>query len=444
MATLPGTEVPLMDGLEALLVPIDQVIPDAANPRTTRNLEALIASIQRFGVRKPIVVNRNDNIIEAGHQTRSALLELGATHIPVVWANDDRLEAVAFNIADNRSAEVVATWDDEALAKLLTELEAEDGLVGVGYDESDLGSLMDQIQADQAAAAAAAGEAPAGPVDEAPAPPEDPVAQPGDVWHLGKHRLFCVDARELAACLGPETTFELLLTDPPYGVDYTSKDDFLKKVHNRKTGTGGLAVKKAIQNDAASDEELDELWHDVFKSLLPNASPGASYYICAAAGDKGVYMANAFKRAGWPLRHAIVWVKNNWVLSRTCYNYRHEIIFFGWTPGAAHRWYGAPAGDDTVWEIDAPQHSKLHPTMKPLELLTRALKNSTKRGDVIVDPFLGSGSTLVAAHAAGRVCYGSEIDPAYVDVICQRFYEASGVVPTLADGTPFPVEEPDA
>ncbi|RZL29619.1 MAG: site-specific DNA-methyltransferase [Sphingomonas sp.] len=257
-------------------------------------------------------------------------------------------------------------------------------------------------------------------LDDVPEPPKEAITRPGDIWVLGRHRLICADSRLLddlqRLCDGQK--MDAVVTDPPYGVDVVGGFRELSPQERRARG------KKVIQNDGK--DSLDDLLALSLGNAFMVCRDGAVWYIWAPA------IANMFMAFAKPLlemeiwRHTIIWVKNSFVLGRSDFHYRHEHCFYGWKPGAAHT---APPGraQDTVWEIDRPSRSADHPTMKPVELMARCIRNCTHKGDRVLEPFAGSGTTLVACESLSRACYASEIDPVYCDVIIKRWEQLTGL-----------------
>ena len=243
----------------------------------------------------------------------------------------------------------------------------------------------------------------------------EPITKTGDLWLLGEHRLLCGDAtsEEDVARLMDGEKADMVFTDPPYGVDIQERDMQQADVRGRrKDGLG-------IQNDDLTGDTLSDFLRLAFAAALGETSPGACWYVCAPPGVDYRRPLNELAEIG-VARHGIVWVKDRFVMGRCDYHYRHESIIYGWTPGAAHQ----PPPDrkvDTVWEFDRPGASKEHPTMKPVDLVAEAVGNSSKTGEMVLDPFLGSGTTVLACEKLNRKCYGLEIDPHYCDVIVQRY-----------------------
>ena len=210
----------------------------------------------------------------------------------------------------------------------------------------------------------------------------------------------------------------MVFTDPPYGVSYGDKNKFLNEIDN------GNHIQSEIKFDHMSENETCQLWFNVFENIRDNLAPVNSYYITGPQIQGMMMMMMMMMKAKLPYRHVIIWVKNNHVLGRCDYNYKHEPIFFGWT--TKHEFYGLGEFQTSVWEVDKPLKSELHPTMKPVELIVNAILNSSKKDQIVLDPFLGSGSTLIACEQTQRTCYGMEIDPRYVDVIIARWENLTG------------------
>lgn len=265
--------------------------------------------------------------------------------------------------------------------------------------------------------------------DEAPEPPTEPVSKLGDLWLLGEHRVLCGDARnaDALAHLMAGQAADLLWTDPPYGVAYQTKLSIEEAVARHRR-TDGLEV----GNDTLTGDALREFLVRAFVTSRAILSDGASFYICTPGGEAHVQFWLALGESDLPIRQSVVWVKDVFVMGRQDYHWRHETLLYGWKPGAAHR-FVADRSLDTVWEIARPKRSKEHPTMKPVELVERGIANSSLRGGRVLDPFLGSGSTLIAAERTGRVCYGLELDPRYVDVVVKRWEDFTGNKAELAN-----------
>ncbi len=311
----------------------------------------------------------------------------------------DEEQAKRIVIVDNRTNDL-ATYDDAELAVLLTELPSLDG---TGYDQAALDDLLDSLSPAPLLE------------DEVPPLPAEPRTRPGDLYKLGCHRLLCGDARDPRSyervLAGERAT--LLWTDPPYGVDYVGK----------------TRARLRIENDRAAG--LRSLLETSFDAADQGLAPGASIYVCAPAGALIVPFVEAFRAGRWDLRQTLVWVKDALVLGRSDYHYRHEQLLYGFKPAmgrlgrGGRGWYGGDA-ETTVFEVPRPKASREHPTMKPPELVEIALRNSSRRREIVLDPFCGSGSTIVACERAGRRAYGIELDPRYCDVVIARYEALTG------------------
>ena len=390
-------------------VPLDSLHLDPANARAhgERNLEAIEGSLVRFGQAEPLVVHRETGRVIAGNGRLVAMRKLGWSECDVVEVGLDAIEATALGIALNRTADL-ASWDEPALAKLLDGLRAEDALAGVGFTDIDIDELLAGLEAEVESELDDPG--PEEPLD-------DPVSHAGDLWVMGEHRLLCADSRspEGYARLLENHHADLVWTDPPYGVSYEGKAG-------------------EIQNDSA--EGLRELLRQSLGTAIKHTKVGAPWYVAAPAGPQFLDFAQVLTDlCVW--RQTLVWVKNSLVLGHSDFHYRHEALFYGWTPGGKHV-QPPDRSQDTIWLFDRPSHSPDHPTMKPVELVAHALRLSSKKDALVLDLFLGSGTTLVACEQLGRRCRGFEIDPRYVDVALRRWEQITGTRAVLeGDGRPF-------
>ena len=384
-------------------IPCAELHNDPANVRKhgEQNLAAIKASLARFGQQKPIVVNQ-DGVVIAGNGTLMAARALGWQTIKAVRTNLAGSEATAFAIADNRTAEL-AEWDDAALQQQLAAIAIDDEelLAATGFDEKEIAKL-------------AAANAPEVTEDDVPEPPADPITQPGDLWLLGKHRLLCGDSTKLddVERLMNKDRADLLLTDPPYNVDYTGKTkDALK-----------------VANDNMKDEEFRKFLVNCFGAAFGWMKPGASFYIWHADLE-GFNFRGAVKDCGQQVRQCLIWAKNVLVMGRQDYQWQHEPCLYGWKDGAAHGWY-SDRKQTTLLNFEKPRRNEEHPTMKPVAMFAYLIGNSTAPQGLVYDPFLGSGTTIVAAEQLGRVCYGMELSPAYCDVIVKRWETLTGQTAT--------------
>lgn len=412
MTSIPSTLAPLT-------VPIDSVKPYGDNPREG-DVGAICVSLERNGQYRPIVVNKRDGQILAGNHTWKAAVQLGWDGIAATFVDVDEETAKRIVLVDNRSNDLAA-YDDSVLAALLEGIVEEhgvDGLVGTGFDGDDLDGLLADLVEDL----------PEGETDpdDVPEPPAEPVSKLGDVWLLGRHRVICGDsaAGTGIADVMADDRADLVFTDPPYGVNVQERDMAQAKVRGRRKDG------KGVSNDYLAGDALGQFLTDALGAAYAVCRPGAAWYVCSPPGDLLGVFGNVLAALEGTWRHTLVWVKDQFVMGRADYHYRHEMIFYGWVPGAAHTWE-SDRKQDTVWEFARPRRSPEHPTMKPVELVERALNNSSKRGAIVLDPFGGSGSTLLAAHRTGRTARLVELDPAYVDVICRRYQEHTGDLPVL-------------
>jgi site-specific DNA-methyltransferase (adenine-specific) len=391
----------IAEGLRHLAVPIETLVPDAANARRhgPRNMEAIKASLARWGQRQPIVVQRKGMVVRAGNGRLEAAKAIGWTHIAAIIVDDESADAVAFAIADNRTAEL-AEWDTETLATLLDTLPQE-VKVDTGFTDADLAAMLNDLT-------------PTITEDTVPEPPSDPITKPGDLWLLGDHRLLCGDSTKAddVERLMAGAKADMLLSDPPYGVSYVGKTkDALK-----------------VENDALGEEDLTALVVAAFDNAEANCRAGAYWYATVPPGPLHILFADDWKRRGI-LRQIMVWAKDSMVLGHSEYHYQHEPILFGWMPGDRHK--NSDRTRTTLWQYDRPKASREHPTMKPVALWAQAVNDGSRQGEIIYDPFLGSGTTIIAAEQLGRKCYGMEISPQYCDVIVKRWETLTGKKATL-------------
>ena len=378
--------------------PVDRLQPYARNARTHSEAQVakIAASITEFGFTNPILVDSSDGII-AGHGRLLAAQLLGMAEVPVLVLDHlTDAQRRAYILADNRLA-LDAGWDEALLAEELAALQGEGfDLDLTGFEEDEL----DQQLADMEGGADAA-EGGAGEDFEDPAPGAEAVSKRGDVWTIGQHRVMCGDSTLLAdvQTLMAGDLADLLLTDPPYNVAYEGKtEDHL-----------------TIQNDSMGDDQ--------FRAFL-KAALGAA---------EGGNFRGGCRDVGWKVRQCLAWNKNTLVMGRQDYHWKHEPCLYGWKEGAAHTWE-ADRKQVTVLDFARPSRSEDHPTMKPVDLFEYQIRNSTKRGECVLDLFGGSGTAGVAAHKAGRRARLMEIDPRYCDVIVRRLQEATGLTAGLKRG----------
>ena len=398
--------------------PTAKLVPYARNARThsDEQVAQIAASIAEFGFTNPILAG-SDGVIVAGHGRLAAAQKLGLEIVPVVVLDHlSPTQRRALVIADNRIAEN-AGWDDAMLRIEIAALQDDNfDLSLTGFDADALAELM-------------AGDEPEGEGqsddDAVPEVAEMPVSRPGDVWLLGGHRLLCGDstlAESYERVLDGEQV-DMVFTDPPYNVNYANS------ARDKMRGKD-----RAILNDNLGDGFYDFL----LAALTPTiAHCRGGIYVAMSSSELDVLQA-AFRAAGGHWSTFIIWAKNTFTLGRADYQRQYEPILYGWPEGAQRHWCGDRDQGD-VWNIKKPQKNDLHPTMKPVELVERAIRNSSRPGNVVLDPFGGSGTTLIAAEKSGRVARLIELDPKYVDVIVRRWEDFTGKQATReADGLTSP------
>jgi len=398
-------------------VSIDQLFCSPTNPR--RNDDAVphvAASLRRFGWQQPIVARPSGEVV-AGNTRLKAAQSLGMTEVPVWWFEGDDLAATAFAIADNRTA-MFAEWDEPILAQLLEQLRAEDALDGVGYTEDDLDELVRQLREQEEVENELDDEG-------AGEPPEVPTSQPGDLWILGEHRLLCGDSTNLddvRRAMGDDTA-ALVATDPPYLVDYTGE---------RPNDSGKDWTDSYREIDI---KDADGFFRAVFTNVLEVLGPKAAIY-CWHAHKRCGDIQRIWHELGILDHQQIIWVKPTPVFGRVYWHFRHEPCVMGWRKGDKPEHDGVH-DFDSVWEVDWEGKARIvgnsHPTEKPVDLFVRPMKKHTKPGDVVFEPFSGSGSQLIAAERTGRLCRAIEISPPFVDVAIVRWQKATGREATLDD-----------
>jgi DNA modification methylase len=406
-----------MKDLQVVTWPVDRLIPYARNARThsDEQVAQIAASIAEFGWTNPILAG-SDGIIIAGHARLLAARKLGMTEVPVIVLDHlTETQRRALVLADNRLA-LNAGWDEEML-RIELESIRDDGfdLELTGFSDDELEDLLREPE-----------EVVAGNTDEdaVPEAPETAVTVPGDVWLLGDHRLLCGDATQIEAVekVLAGGLADMVFTDPPYNVNYgaTMKDKLRGK-------------KRKIANDDLG-EGFEQFLRDACVNML--AVTKGAVYICMSSSELHT-LHKAFAAAGGHWSTFVIWAKNTFTMGRSDYQRQYEPILYGWKEGTDHYWCGARDQGD-VWFVKKPVSNDLHPTMKPVELVERAIRNSSKSRDTVLDPFGGSGSTLIACEKAGRQARLIELEPKYCDVIVRRWQEFSGKEAGLeADGRPF-------
>jgi len=367
-----------------------------ARTHSEAQVAQIAASIREFGFLSPILV-AEDNTILAGHGRLAAALKLGLKKVPCVKENHlTETQKRAYIIADNKLS-LNAGWDSELLAVELSELEGADfNLDLLGFDEAELSSIFDAdkdvIDDD---------------FDVEKELEEPCFSKTGDMWTLGKHRIICGDATKLETykTLLENTKVNLVVTDPPYNVNYE-----------------GAAGK--IKNDNMENDKFYQFLFNSFVNMEQAMADDASIYVFHA-DTEGLNFRKAFQDAGFYLSGCCIWKKPSLVLGRSPYQWQHEPCLYGWKKKGKHKWY-AGRKETSVWEFEKPKKNADHPTMKPIALLAYPIKNSSMTNSLVLDPFAGSGSTLIACEQTGRICYAIELDEKYCDVIVKRYIEQVG------------------
>lgn len=377
--------------MDILNLGLEEIKPYEKNPRNNDNaVDAVAASIREFGFKVPIIIDK-DNIIVAGHTRYKAAKKLGLKTVPCIKADDLTDEQVkAFRLADNKVAEQ-ADWDFELLNE---ELET----ITMDMDQFGFEDLLDQMK-----------ELPED--DEFDADTElekEAFVKKGDIWHLGRHKLMCGDSTTSDVQVLMEGKYaDLCVTDAPYNVDYE----------------GGSGMK--IQNDNMSGEEFYKFLDKAFKNINLSLKPGACFYEFFAAREH-VNFENALKDNDLSPKQELIWSKNGqFTHGRQDYQWDFEPCFYGWKNGASHNWY-SDRKQKCVLTFDKPKRNELHPTQKPVPLISYLMKNSSRPKDLVIDLFGGSGTTLIAAEETDRTCFTMEIDEKYASAIVRRYVKARG------------------
>jgi DNA modification methylase len=380
------------------IIDINKLIPATYNPRKDLKPDdaeyiKIKNSIVKFGFVSPLVINKDMTVI-GGHQRLKVLKDLGITEVECIVVDLDKTNEKALNIALNK---IQGDWDEDKLEALLQELKLEEfdmNLTGFDFDEVD--EILNDINGTKEDNFD---------VDSAYEEIEEPITKPGDIWILGNHRLMCGDSthKDDIMHLMNNQDADMLLTDPPYNVDYVGK----------------TAEALKIKNDNMDDNQFYEFLRKVFENMYIVTKEGASIYVFHA-DTEGINFRKAFKDAGFKLAECLIWKKDCFVMGRQDYQWQHEPVLYGWKEGKAH-YFINDRTQSTILEFDRPKQSTLHPTMKPIDLIAKLIKNSSKENDIILDLFGGSGSTIIAAEQLNRCCYTMELDPKYCDVIVKRW-----------------------
>lgn len=397
---------------EMQLVDIHKLIPYVNNARThnVQQINKLRSSLREFGFINPVIIDRDFNVI-AGHGRIMAAKEEGINEVPCVFVDYlTEAQKKAYILADNRMA-MDAGWDEELLKVEIEALRAEDfDLSLTGFDESELAGFFDT-----------ADDAKDDDFDVDAELEKPPVTKSGDLWLLGNHRLLCGDStrEESYTLLMNGKKANLVVTDPPYNVNYQ--------------GTAGK-----IKNDNLENDKFYQFLFDAFTCMEKAMADDASIYVFHA-DTEGLNFRKAFADAGFYLSGTCIWKKQSLVLGRSPYQWQHEPCLFGWKKNGKHQWY-SDRKQTTIWEFDKPKKNGDHPTMKPVPLIAYPIKNSSMSNCIVLDPFGGSGSTLIACEQTNRICHTIELDEKYCDVIVKRYIEQVGTaenVSVVRDGKPI-------
>ena len=389
---------------EMQLVDINKLIPYVNNARThnAQQINKLRSSIREFGFINPVIIDRDFNVI-AGHGRIMAAKEEGISEVPCVFVDYlTEAQKKAYILADNRMA-MDAGWDEELLKVEIEALQAEDfDLSLTGFDESELAGFFDT-----------ADDAKDDDFDVDAELEKPPVTKSGDLWLLGNHRLLCGDStkEESYTLLMNGKKANLVVTDPPYNVNYQ--------------GTAGK-----IKNDNLENDKFYQFLFDAFTCMEKAMADDASIYVFHA-DTEGLNFRKAFADAGFYLSGTCIWKKQSLVLGRSPYQWQHEPCLFGWKKNGKHQWY-SDRKQTTIWEFDKPKKNSDHPTMKPVPLLAYPIKNSSMSNCIVLDPFGGSGSTLIACEQTNRICHTIELDEKYCDVIVKRYIEQAGTAENVS------------
>ena len=403
---------------------IDELIPYENNAKIhgPEQIEQLRRSLREFGFVSPVLIDKDKNLI-AGHGRVEAARAEGMIEVPYVTVSDlTEAQRRAYIIADNRLAET-GEWD---AARLKFEMEE---LSSLSFDTALTGFTMDNIpllSGDEPAGGPEAQED-----DYDGSVPEETAVRDGDLWKLGGHRLMVgsTSSKKSVERLMNGVKANMVFTDPPYGVAVGSKNKMLDDVAGGKSGR----CTENIYGDTMSESELHDMLLAAMRNIREACAEDASYYVTSPQGGSLGLMMMMMMEAGLQVRHMLIWRKSSptFSMGRLNYDYQHEPIFYTWTK--RHNWYGKGKFHTSVWDVEKPRKCDLHPTMKPVALVENALLNSSAAGDVVLDGFGGSGTTLIACEQLGRTCYMMEIDPHYAQVIIDRWEKLTGEKAELID-----------
>lgn len=382
--------------------------PYEKNPRKNDEAVKYVAeSIREFGFKVPIVIDE-DGVIVAGHTRWKAAKKLGLEEVPCVIADDLTEEQIkAFRLADNKVAEK-AEWDFDLLSVELDDIVDLD-MTAFGFED-----VLEEEEATED--------------DYELELPAEPKSKRGDIYQLGRHRLMCGDSTlfdNVEELMGGQLA-DLLLTDPPYNVEIVGGSHAISAEERKKQG------KLTIKNDNMGAEEFKQFLTDCFSNAYMAMKPGACFYVWYASKEV-VNFQTSLEDALLPVKQELIWNKNSLVMGRQDYQWKHEPCLYGWKEGASHLW-ASDRKQTTILSFDRPTKNDLHPTMKPIGLFDYQIKNNTKGGDIVLDLFGGSGTSIMACEQNGRVCYTMEFDPRYVDAIIDRWEQYTGEKAVLLNG----------
>ncbi len=398
-----------MDSMQIQKIPIKQLNPAKYNPRKDLQpgdpeYEKLLRSVEEFGYVEPIIWNKRTGNIVGGHQRFKVLKQLGFTEIDCVVVDMDEAREKALNIALNK---ISGDWDTAKLADVFRDIEQYGISLDItGFEAPEIDKLFQKLSREDGKIVEDDFDAEA----EA-AQITEPLTQPGDIWLLGKHRLMCGDSTDVAdvAKLMDSTKAKMVFTDPPWNVDYGGS-------------THPSWKNRQILNDKMSADEFYKFLLSAFKAMAGVSEPGAMTYVVMSAQEWGSVMT-AMKEAGYHWSSTIIWAKDSLVLSRKDYHTQYEPIWYGWLGGEKRLCPLQDRQQSDLWQIPRPKKSEEHPTMKPVALAGKAVGNSSRPGDTVLDLFGGSGTTLIACEQSDRVNCSLELDPKYCDVIVKRYIE---------------------
>lgn len=408
------------------------LVPWKDNPRITKKaIEVVARSIERFGFGAPVVARMANREIIAGHARWHAANKLKLAAIPVRFLDVNAKTAHRLALVDNKSNEL-AGWDDVVLRSVIHEVDGKT-IAGLGFTETEIARYAQTEPSNDRGR------------DDVPTPPKKAVAKYGDVWELGAHRLACCDAThpEAVARLMDGKKASLFATDPPYGVGYNvatsnhrrgsirhSQRGYVQKAHDYGTGD--------IDNDALDGPKLQSFLTAVFEAWMPHLSEHAAWYVWHAQLEAGTFAQAAMRSQGVRIHRQIIWVKGHYVIGRGDFHWQHEVCAYGWRPSKKGRppFFGG-RDQSTVWNVSYDngqlvrnganrEYTCLHPTQKPVEIFLRSLRCSTAPGDIVIEPFCGSGSQIIAAEELERRCFAMDILPRYVDVTIERWQQQTG------------------